>query len=111
MTDDIDNPTEELPASAGEFAEQYPDVWDAYADLGQASAEAGPLDGETKRLVKLALAIGSQSEGAVHSHVRRGLDDGIDPETLKHAAVLAIPTVGFPKAIAALTWIEDVTEG
>jgi alkylhydroperoxidase/carboxymuconolactone decarboxylase family protein YurZ len=111
MTDDIDNPTEELPASAGEFAEQYPEVWDAYADLGQASAEAGPLDGETKRLVKLALAIGSQSEGAVHSHVRRGLDDGIDPETLKHAAVLAIPTVGFPKAIAALTWIEDVTEG
>jgi alkylhydroperoxidase/carboxymuconolactone decarboxylase family protein YurZ len=111
MTDDIDNPTEELPASAGEFAEQYPDVWDAYADLGQASAEAGPLDGETKRLVKLALAIGSQSEGAVHSHVRRGLDEGLDPETLKHAAVLAIPTVGFPKAIAALTWIEDVTEG
>jgi alkylhydroperoxidase/carboxymuconolactone decarboxylase family protein YurZ len=111
MTDDIDNPTEELPASAGEFAEQYPDVWDAYADLGQASAEAGPLDGETKRLVKLALAIGSQSEGAVHYHVRRGLDEGLDPETLKHAAVLAIPTVGFPKAIAALTWIEDVTEG
>jgi alkylhydroperoxidase/carboxymuconolactone decarboxylase family protein YurZ len=46
----------------------------------------------------------------VHSHVRRGLEAGIEPETLKHAAVLAIPTVGFPKAMAAITWIEDITE-
>lgn len=110
MTDNIDDPTADLPAAAGEFAEKYPEVWAAYADLGEASAEAGPLDEETKRLVKLALAVGSQSEGAVHSHVRRGLDEGIDPETLKHAAVLAIPTVGFPKAMAAMTWVEDVTD-
>ena len=32
---------------------------------------AGPLDQKTVRLVKLALAIGAKSEGAVHSHVRR----------------------------------------
>ncbi|MFT4946614.1 MAG: alkylhydroperoxidase/carboxymuconolactone decarboxylase family protein YurZ [Natronomonas sp.] len=110
MTDEVDDPTEELPAAAGEFAEQYPEVWEAYSVLGEASAAAGPLDEETKRLVKLGLAIGSQSEGAVHSHVRRGLEAGIEPETLKHAAVLAIPTVGFPKAMAAITWIEDITE-
>jgi len=110
MTDDIDAPTEELPAAAGEFAESHPEVWKAYAKLGEESAKAGPIDGETQRLVKLALAIGSQSEGAVHSHVRRGLEEGVDPETLKHAAILAIPTVGFPKAMAAITWIEDITE-
>lgn len=109
MSDPVDDPTEELPAAAGEFAEEYPDVWDQYADLGEACADAGPIDDETRRLVKLAIAIGSQSEGAVHSHVRRGLEEGIDPETLKHAAVLAVPTIGFPKAMAAITWIEDVT--
>ncbi|WP_336326070.1 carboxymuconolactone decarboxylase family protein [Halovenus sp. HT40] len=110
MTDTIDDPTEDLPAAAGEFAEEYPEVWEAYSELGEATADGGPLDDETKRLVKLALAIGTQSEGAVHSHVRRGLDEGVDPETLKHAAVLAIPTVGFPKAMAAMTWIEDIAE-
>jgi len=110
MTEKIDAPTEELPAAAGEFAEDHPEVWKAYSKLGKESAEAGPIDEETQRLVKLALAIGSESEGAVHSHVRRGLDEGIDPETLKHGAILAIPTVGFPKAMAAITWIEDITD-
>jgi hypothetical protein len=33
---------EELPATAGSFAESQPDVWDAYSDLGQACSEAGP---------------------------------------------------------------------
>lgn len=110
MTDELENPAEELPSTAGGLAAQYPDVWEQYADLGKASSGAGPIDGETKRLVKLALAIGSQSEGAVHSHVRRALEEDVSPDTLKHAAVLAIPTIGFPKAMAALSWIEDYTD-
>jgi alkylhydroperoxidase/carboxymuconolactone decarboxylase family protein YurZ len=109
MADEVDDP-EELPATAGEFAEAYPEVWDAYADLGAACSAAGPIDGETKRLVKLALAVGAQSEGAVHSHVRRGLEEGIDPETLRHVAVLSVPTLGFPKSMAAKSWVDDLAE-
>jgi alkylhydroperoxidase/carboxymuconolactone decarboxylase family protein YurZ len=61
------------------------------------------------RLVKLALAVGALSEGAVHSHARRALDDGISGDELKQVALLAIPTLGFPQAVKALTWIEDIT--
>ena len=109
MADEIDDP-DELPPTANQLATEHPDVWDAYADLGKACSEAGDIDGETKRLVKLALAVGSQSEGAVHSHVRRGLEEDVDPETLRQVAILAIPTIGFPKAMAALTWIDDLAE-
>ncbi|WP_435160105.1 carboxymuconolactone decarboxylase family protein [Halorubrum sp. SY-15] len=109
MTDTGDD-SEELPSAAGNFANEHPDVWEAYSDLGEACAAAGPIDGETKRLVKLALAAGAESEGAVHSHVRRGLDAGIDPDTLRHVAVLAAPTIGFPKAMAVLTWIDDLAD-
>lgn len=109
MADEIDDP-DELPATAGRVAEDYPEFWDAYAAFGAAASAAGPIDGETKRLVKLALAIGAQSEGAVHSHTRRGLDEEIPPETLEHVALLAAPTIGFPKAVAGLSWIEDITE-
>ena len=109
MADEVDDPAE-LPSTASELAEAYPDVWDAYADLGEACSTTGPIDGETKRLVKLSLAVGAQSEGAVHSHVRRALDEGVDPETLRHVAILSIPTIGFPKAMAALTWIDDLAE-
>ena len=109
MSDAIED-VEELPSTPAGFAEEHPEVWDRYADLGAACSDAGPVDGETKRLVKLALAIGAESEGAVHSHVRRGLDEGIDPEALKHVTILSIPTMGFPQAMAALSWIEDLTE-
>jgi len=109
MADQISD-TDDLPATPGRLAADYPEVWDAYSDLGEASAAAGPIDGETKRLVKLALAVGTQSEGAVHSHVRRALDEGVDPEALRHVAVLSIPTLGFPEAMAAMSWIDDLAE-
>ena len=101
---------ENLPGAAGQVAERQPDVWKAYAALGEACAESGPLDTKTRRLVKLAFAIGAASEGATHSHARRGLEEGIDAGALHHVAFLAIPTLGFPRAVAALTWIEDVTK-
>lgn len=100
-----------LPSGARYVAEKYPGVWDAYEKLGASVAEAGPLDARTRRLVKLALALGAQSEGGTHSHVRRALAEGIDAETLRHVALLAIPTLGLPRAVAGLTWIEDLAAG
>jgi alkylhydroperoxidase/carboxymuconolactone decarboxylase family protein YurZ len=102
-------PPDQLPSGASKVARAHPEVWAAYAALGRAVAEAGPLDRRTARLVKLALAIGALSEGAVHSHVRRGLADGLSPEDLRHVALLAIPTLGLPQAAKGLSWIEDIT--
>jgi alkylhydroperoxidase/carboxymuconolactone decarboxylase family protein YurZ len=101
---------DELPSKAGDVAKKYPKVWDSFSALGETCVKAGPLDSATVRLVKLALAIGASSEGAVHSHVRRAIAEGIDPKQLEHVAILAIPTVGFPQAVRAMTWIEDLTE-
>ena len=102
---------EDLPSGAGRLAERHPDVWAAYGDLGAAVADAGPLDAKTRRLVKLALAIGKESEGAVHSHVRRGLAEGITPQEMHHVMLLSIPTLGLPAAVKALTWIDDLASG
>lgn len=100
----------DLPAAAAGIAARYPDLWKAYADLGEASAGAGPLDARARRLVKLGLAIGLGSEGAVHSHARRALEEGLSADEIKHAALLAVPTIGFSSAIAALSWISDITD-
>ena len=106
MSEKID----ELPSGAAEVARAYPAVWKAYSALGKAAAEAGPLDERTRRLVKLALSIGASSEGAVHSHTRRALKEGISTDELKQVALLAITTLGLPQAVKGLTWIEDVSE-
>ena len=99
--------TKTMPGAAGDLAEQHPDLWSAYSALGKACAEAGPLTAREKRLVKLALAIGANSEGAVHSHARRARTEGIDATTIQQVALLAIGPLGLPRAVAAKTWIED----
>jgi alkylhydroperoxidase/carboxymuconolactone decarboxylase family protein YurZ len=101
-------PKDDLPGHARRVADTKPALWKAYENLGQACSEAGPLTGTSTHYVKLALAIGAGSEGAVHSHVRRALKDGVEPEAIRHVAYLAVTTLGFPRAVAALTWIEDV---
>ena len=97
-----------MPGAAGDLAESYPDVWKGYAALGEAAAKAGPLTDRERRLVKLALAIGAGSEGAVHSHTRRGKAEGIEDAALMQVALLSIGPLGLPRAVAAKTWIEDI---
>ena len=100
--------TRSLPGAANELAREHPEIWAAYAALGKATAEAGPLTGREKRLVKLALAIGAGSEGAVHSHTRRARSEGIEADALMQVALLAIGPLGLPRAVAARTWIADI---
>ena len=99
---------ERLPSGAARLATSHPEIWDAYQKLGESCAKAGPLDAKTRRLVKLALAVASHSEGAVHSHARRAWQDGLAADELLHVALLAIPSIGLAKAVAAMTWIADV---
>jgi 4-carboxymuconolactone decarboxylase len=86
---------------------KYPSIWAAYDQLGATVHQQGPLDEKTRELVKLGLAVGSRQEGAVHSRARKALAAGASPEEIRQVALLAIPTVGFPTMMAALTWIED----
>lgn len=99
-----------LPSGAGVLAAQFPEIWESYAALGERCAEAGPLNARTRHLVKIALAAGAGSEGAVHSHVRRGLAEGLDKEDIRHVALLAIPTLGLPGAVRTMTWMDDILE-
>jgi alkylhydroperoxidase/carboxymuconolactone decarboxylase family protein YurZ len=99
-----------LPAGAARVAKRHPEIWAAYEQLGAACAQAGPLDARTRRLVKLALAVAAQSEGAVHSQTRRAADEGLSAEELRHVALLAIPSIGLAKAAAAMSWMEDMLE-
>lgn len=100
----------ELPTAHQRFQKQYPDVWRAYDQLGAAVHHAGPLDEKTRELVKLGIAIGNQTEGAVHSHTHKALDVGATSDEIKQVVLLSMPTIGFPNMMAALTWVDDILE-
>lgn len=97
-----------IPARYQQFEKSYPTVIQAVEALGEATQSAGPLDGKTRALVKLAIAFGALREGAVHSHTRRALEAGCTPDELRHVGVLAITTIGFPSTMAAMSWVEDI---
>ncbi|MBI4279660.1 MAG: carboxymuconolactone decarboxylase family protein [Armatimonadetes bacterium] len=98
----------ELPGVYRRFRQRYPAAWKAYDALGAAVHGGGPLPEKVRELVKLGIAIGRQHEGAVHAHTRGALRAGAAPDEIRHAALLAITTAGFPAAMAAMTWVEDV---
>src|SRR5687767_4297633 len=97
-----------LPGRYLQFQKQYPEVFKAYDALGNATAEAGPLDGKTRALLKLALAVGAQMEGAVHSHTRRAVESGATAEEIHHLVLLGTTTLGFPTMMKTLSWVDDV---
>jgi AhpD family alkylhydroperoxidase len=100
----------QLPEPFMDFKENYPEIWQAYDQLGAAVHGGGPLDEKTRGLIKLALAVGAQREGAVHAHVRKLLDAGVTSDEIRHVVLLAIPTLGFPASMAALTWVDDILD-
>ena len=97
-----------IPETYIEFTKQYPEVATAYETLAGECHEAGPLKQRDRALVKLGIAIGSWTEGAVRSQVRKGLDAGLNPDEIRQAFILALTSIGFAKMMAALTWVEDI---
>lgn len=99
-----------LPEIYLSFRDRFTDVASAQDNLGAALDGAGPLDARTRRLVKLGIAVGALADGAVRSNVRKALAEGASPEEIRHVAVLAVTTAGFPTTIAALGWVDQVLE-
>jgi len=95
------------PKTHDEFVASFPELARAWEIVGAAGKE-GPLDDKTARLLKLALAIGAQHEGAVHASVRKALAMGITRKELEQVVALAAGTLGFPQTVAAYTWIKDL---
>ncbi|MDY0391484.1 carboxymuconolactone decarboxylase family protein [Desulfobulbus oligotrophicus] len=98
------------PSLYRETREKFPEVISAVEQLGVTLRTAGPLDEKTSHLVQLAAAAASQSEGSVHSHVRRALQAGATAEEITHTLLLLMTTIGFPQAMAALSWANETLQ-
>lgn len=97
-----------LPAPYEDFQRTFRRVWKAYDDLGAAVHQEGPITPKFRELIKLGIAIGGRLEGAVKAHTRLAIEQGATKEEIHQVALLAVTTSGFPTAMAALTWVDDV---
>lgn len=103
--------TDHLPSVYVEFTERFGQIAAAQGELAKAVRASVPFDERTDCLLKLALAIGANAEGAVRSNVRKGLEHGLTADELMAVSALAITTCGFPSAIAGYKWTRDVLAG
>ena len=97
-----------LPKLYEKFTGKYPEVFKDYEQLVQTCRTAGPLDQKCQDLIKLGIAIGANSRGAVMSSTRKALKSGATNDEIAHAVLLALTTTGFPNMIAAMAWVDEV---
>lgn len=97
-----------LPEHFMRFKGANPEIYEAFEELGKRLHGSGPLSERERRLVKLGIAIGLGMEGGVHSAVRFALSGGCSGEDVRHVVRLAITTIGWPRAQAAMSWVEDL---
>ena len=97
-----------LPKIYEKFTSQYPDVLKDFQQLGKTCRESGPLEKKYQDLANLGIAIGANSKGAVMSQTRKALESGANKEEIAHVVLLSLTTIGFPKMIAAMGWVDEV---
>ena len=97
-----------LPKTYEDFSNKFTEILKDYKQLGETCRAAGPLEPKCQDLIKLGIAIGANSRGAVMSHTRKALASGATPEEITHTVLLSLTTTGFPNMIAAMGWIEAV---
>ncbi len=96
------------PGPFRRFVQAYPECGMTYEALAAASREAAGFPEKDAELLKLALAMGSRLEGAVHSHARRALEAGATAAEVRGVGLLGLTTLGLPHSMMGTSWIEDV---
>lgn len=97
-----------LPKVYEKFMSKYPGVFKDFQQLGKTCRDSGPLDKKHQDLVNLGIAIGANSRGAAMSQTRKAMESGASKEEIAHVVLLSLTTIGFPKMIAAMGWVDEV---
>jgi len=102
--------SEKLPKHYINIREKFPEYSTALSALGESIRNSGPLDEKNVQLIQLAASAAIRSEGGVHSHARRAIENGASEEEVYQTVLLLTSTIGFPNVAASISWINDIVE-
>ncbi|MFZ1430230.1 MAG: carboxymuconolactone decarboxylase family protein [Geminicoccaceae bacterium] len=81
---------QQVLAGVGELGKLSPDTVRGYMALGQAGAKTGRLDGKTRELIALAVAVTLRCDGCITVHSEAARKQGASREEIAEALGVAI---------------------
>ena len=94
------------PQAYQEFTDRFPGLADAWELIGEAGTQ-GPLEDPALRLLKLAIAVGAMSRGAIRASVRKARALGISRRAVEQVVALGAGTIGLPASIEAYRLVQE----
>jgi AhpD family alkylhydroperoxidase len=82
--------TKELSAQLRSLRGGAPEVMKAFAGIAQAALAPKALDGKTKELIALAIAVAVRCDDCIAFHVKAALDNGASRDEITEAFGMAI---------------------
>ena len=80
----------ELKGRIGELGKLSPDTLKGYITLSGAGAQTNHLDGKTRELIALAVAVTTRCDGCITTHVDAALKQGASSEEIAEAQGVAV---------------------
>ena len=93
--------TEELTAQLRNLRGGAPDVMRAFSAIAQAATAAKALDGKTKELIALGIAIAVRCDDCIGFHVKAALEKGASEEEVTEVLGMAIYMGAGPSVMYA----------
>lgn len=101
MSTNVPARRDELQSLMVQLGREIPGVMSAFANLHKASIAKGTLDGKTKELIALGIAIAIRCDSCIAYHVRDALAAGATRPEVLEALGVAVMMGGGPAAMYA----------
>ncbi|MFQ5847365.1 MAG: carboxymuconolactone decarboxylase family protein [Candidatus Methylomirabilales bacterium] len=95
------------PRLLQDFQQRFPRVWEAHVKLREACDQEGPLSSRERELIKVGISAALRREGGLIAHIDRARQEGVSPEEIYQAILVAISLTGFPTTLAAFGIARD----
>ncbi|MFN3926248.1 MAG: carboxymuconolactone decarboxylase family protein [Pseudanabaenaceae cyanobacterium] len=90
--------------------EAIPEVMKSFYGLSRSSSSAGALDGKTKELIALALAVASRCDDCIAFHTQAVLKAGASKQEIMETLGIAVFMGGGPSLMYAAHVVEAMEE-
>jgi len=91
----------DLAPEARALRKMIPDVYEGFVGLSGAAMAPGVLDGKTKELLALAMAVTLRCDGCIASHARGAASKGATPEEVAETLGVTLLMSGGPGTVYA----------